>query len=41
MNDRITQILAKMAALEGELRTAVHEHESKMFFQIKGKARGI
>ncbi len=26
-----------MAALEDELRTAVHDQESRMFFQIKGK----
>jgi hypothetical protein len=26
-----------MAALEDDLRTAVHDQESKMFFQIKGK----
>lgn len=37
MNDRITQLLAQMAALEEELRTAVHNQESRMFFQIKGK----
>jgi hypothetical protein len=37
MNDRISQILAQMAALEDDLRTAVHEQESKMLFQIKGK----
>jgi len=37
MNENITQILARMAALEDELRTAVHEQESRMFFQIKGK----
>lgn len=37
MNEKITQILAQMAALENDLRTAVHEQESKMFFQIKGK----
>lgn len=37
MNDRITQLLAQMAALEDELRTAVHDQESRMFFQIKGK----
>jgi hypothetical protein len=37
MNDRISQILAQMAALEDDLRTAVHEQEGKMFFQIKGK----
>jgi hypothetical protein len=37
MNDTITDILHRMAELEGELRTAVHEQESRMFFQIKGK----
>ena len=37
MNEKITQILAQMAALENDLRTAVHEQESKMFFQIRGK----
>jgi hypothetical protein len=37
MNEKITSILAQMAALEDELRTAVHDQESRMFFQIKGK----
>lgn len=37
MNDRITQILAQMAALEDDLRTAVTEQEGKMIVQIKGK----
>jgi hypothetical protein len=37
MNERINQILEQMAALEAELRTAVHDQESRMFFQIKGK----
>ena len=37
MNDNIAKILAQMAALEDELRTAVNEQESKMFFVIKGK----
>lgn len=37
MNERITQLLAQMAAIEEELSTAVHEQESRMFFQIKGK----
>lgn len=37
MNEKITLILAQMAALENDLRTAVQEEESKMFFQIKGK----
>lgn len=37
MNDRINQILAQMATLEDDLRTAVHEQESRMLFEIKGK----
>lgn len=37
MNDNIAKILAQMAALEDDLRTAVDEQESKMFFVIKGK----
>ncbi len=37
MNEKITLILAQMAALEDDLRTAVHEQETKMFFQIRGK----
>ena len=37
MNERISQLLAQMAVLEDDLRTAVQEQESKMFFQIKGK----
>ena len=37
MNDRINHLLNQMAALEAELSTAVHEQESRMFFQIKGK----
>jgi hypothetical protein len=37
MNDRISHILAQMAALEDELRTAVHDQESRMFFSINGK----
>jgi hypothetical protein len=37
MNERISQILSQMAGLENELRNAVHEQESRMFFQIKGK----
>ncbi len=37
MNEKITQLLAQMAALEDELRTAVHDQESRMFFQIKGR----
>ena len=37
MNEKITLILAQMAALEDDLRTAVHEQETKIFFQIRGK----
>ncbi len=37
MNDKISQILAQMAALEEDLRQAVQEKESRIFFQIKGK----
>ncbi len=37
MNDNIANILSRMAVLEAELRTAVHEQESRMFFQIKGR----
>lgn len=37
MNERINQILAQMAGLEDELRTVLHEQETRMFFQIKGK----
>ena len=37
MNEQISRILAQMAELENDLRSAVHQQESKMFFQIKGK----
>ena len=37
MSEKISRILAQMAALEDDLRTAVQEQESKMFFQIRGK----
>lgn len=37
MNERVSQLLAQMAALEAELVTAIHEQQSRMFFQIKGK----
>ena len=37
MNETITQILARMAALEDDLRAAVHDQENRMFFQINGK----
>jgi hypothetical protein len=37
MNEKINRILGQMAELEDELRSAVHEQESRMFFEIKGK----
>ena len=37
MNDRIRQLLEQMSSLEDELRTALHQHESPIFFQIEGK----
>jgi len=37
MNEKISQLMAKMATLEDELLTAIHEQESKIFFEIKGK----
>ena len=37
MNEKISQLMSKMAELEEDLRTAIHEQESKMFFEIKGK----
>ena len=37
MNDHIRQLLDQMAALEDELRTALHEQQMPMYFQIQGK----
>ena len=37
MNDRIQQLLQQMTALEDDLRAAISEQPSTMFFQIKGK----
>ena len=37
MNEQISHILARMATLEDELRTAVQQQEHKIFFEIKGK----
>ena len=37
MNDKIRNLLAQMAALEDDLRTALHEQESSVLFQINGK----
>lgn len=36
-NDRIRQLISQMAALEDELRTALHAQESRILFHIKGK----
>jgi hypothetical protein len=37
MNDRIRNLLAQMTALEDELRVALLEQETGVFYQIKGK----
>jgi hypothetical protein len=37
MNDRIQQILNQITALEDDLRIALNEQQTSMFFQIKGK----
>lgn len=37
MNDRIQQLLDQITALEDDLRTALSEQPSSIFFQIKGK----
>lgn len=37
MNDRIRHLLTQITALEDDLRTAIHEQESSLLFQIKGK----
>ena len=37
MNDRIRHILQQMNTLEEDLRAALHEQESRMFFRIRGK----
>jgi hypothetical protein len=37
MNERINHILQQMAVLEAQLSNAVHDQESRMFFQINGK----
>ncbi len=37
MNEKIRQLLDQMNALEEEMRTALHEQQIPMFFQIKGK----
>jgi hypothetical protein len=37
MDDRIQQILNQITELEDDLRTALNEQQSSIFFQIKGK----
>jgi len=37
MNERIQQLLAQMAVIEDDLREALHQQETSMLFQIKGK----
>jgi len=37
MNDNIRLLLAQITALEKELRTALHEQETRVLFEIKGK----
>lgn len=37
MNDRIQHLLTQMAAVEDELRDALHEQETSLLFRIKGK----
>jgi hypothetical protein len=37
MNDRIQHLLTQMAALEDDLREALHEQETGMLFHIRGK----
>jgi hypothetical protein len=37
MNDRIQQVLNQMTALEDELRDALHEQETRVLFEIRGK----
>jgi hypothetical protein len=37
MNEQINQILAQIAQLEEDLRSALHAQESRIFFQINGK----
>ena len=37
MNDRVRHLLAQISVLEDDLRTALHEQETSVLFQIKGK----
>ena len=37
MNEKITQLMGQISALEDELCTALHAQETRMFFEIRGK----
>ncbi|MDR3390491.1 MAG: hypothetical protein P4L77_02045 [Sulfuriferula sp.] len=37
MNEKISSLLAQMHALDDELRTALHEQETRVLFEIRGK----
>jgi len=37
VNERIRHLLAQIAALDEDLRVAIHDQETSMLFQIKGK----
>jgi hypothetical protein len=37
MNEKIRQLLGQISVLEGELQTALHAQETRMFFEIRGK----
>lgn len=37
MNDKIRNLMAQITALEDDLRTALHEQESSVLYQVKGK----
>jgi hypothetical protein len=36
-NEKLRELLGRMSELEEELATALHEQQSRMFFEIKGK----
>jgi hypothetical protein len=37
MNEKMQDLLSQIAALEEQLAQAIHEQESRIVFQIKGK----
>lgn len=37
MNERVRHLLSQMAALEDDLRLALHEQETSVLFRIEGK----